>query len=518
MKPRSWTAPSFRAVFYLGLLTLDAARGGSSNYVCDVVPPTVPRELPAPEWPLCAPQFIIGGAEKSGTTSLYEYLKAHPDFLPLSGGYLLSRDERARMLATMGLVKERAMSKGKGKGTGIVFDEARWRQKAGGIHEHEVKSATPGKGGLLHWMPQHLEAYIAPIRVDKEVLYYLPSFAEIAEDLGMSNQAAYGRYVDTFPRIPAPNASIDGASPPQYLAGNLHKVTGEASPQYIDTGRYIAPWLLQDAPSTRLVFLLREPVRQFHSQAGMVSKMAARPIDPSFVNFEDCVQRCLGDRLDPNEQVHPTVRKPRVPGGGAAARSLQAKSTSGKEWASLRSEVEACFSHRLGQFLFKAIYAEALSRWLAFGAFPRDQLLVLASEELYATPVVAMRQVADFIGLKPIADDIWQDAARFRYSPHFHPGNISFSMRKTKVTAKDKGGAKASEDLKADTISESSDKLLSDFYMRPNCELRKLLGVDWSTWGWRYCVEDTSPAIKTTTAEGEADYQYDYPQARKDEL
>jgi hypothetical protein len=34
----------------------------------------------------CAPQFVIVGAMKSGTTSLYGYLSHHPDILPLGAG------------------------------------------------------------------------------------------------------------------------------------------------------------------------------------------------------------------------------------------------------------------------------------------------------------------------------------------------------------------------------------------------------------------------------------------------
>ena len=53
--------------------------------------PLVGQEVSATCWvpptqrqPICAPHFIIAGAMKSGTTSLYSYLQMHPLVLPLA--------------------------------------------------------------------------------------------------------------------------------------------------------------------------------------------------------------------------------------------------------------------------------------------------------------------------------------------------------------------------------------------------------------------------------------------------
>src|SRR5712691_9360898 len=48
-------------------------------------------------------------------------------------------------------------------------------------------------------------------------------------------------------------------------------------------------------------------------------------------------------------------------------------------------------------YVARGRYAEQLERWLA--SFPRDQLLVLTSEELWADPEFAMRSVTRFLGV-----------------------------------------------------------------------------------------------------------------------
>ena len=48
-------------------------------------------------------------------------------------------------------------------------------------------------------------------------------------------------------------------------------------------------------------------------------------------------------------------------------------------------------------YVARGRYAELLERWLGF--FPREQLLVLTSEELLAHPAEAMAEITRFLGL-----------------------------------------------------------------------------------------------------------------------
>ena len=47
----------------------------------------------------------------------------------------------------------------------------------------------------------------------------------------------------------------------------------------------------------------------------------------------------------------------------------------------------------------RGMYAEQLERWLEL--FPREQLLVLTTDELAAQPEEAMERIADFLGVPP---------------------------------------------------------------------------------------------------------------------
>jgi hypothetical protein len=56
--------------------------------------------------------------------------------------------------------------------------------------------------------------------------------------------------------------------------------------------------------------------------------------------------------------------------------------------------------HKRASYIERGRYARQLERW--FSVFPRDQLLILRSEDLYANPVQVTRQVTDFLGIAPL--------------------------------------------------------------------------------------------------------------------
>merc|ERR1712187_831245 len=112
--------------------------------------------------------------------------------------------------------------------------------------------------------------------------------------------------------------------------------------------------------------------------------------------------------------------------------------------------------------------------------------------ELYGDTVATMHRVASFAGLRRIPDEVWANAARYRYSPLFHPENITFSMKVEEV--------KATKQKEGIGFSAKAKKIIQDTYKGPNCGLRKLLHIDWSAFGWHYCSEsspsNTAPGAK----------------------
>jgi hypothetical protein len=96
--------------------------------------------------------------------------------------------------------------------------------------------------------------------------------------------------------------------------------------------------------------------------------------------------------------------------------------------ATYRSE-----AHRLWSYRTRGEYAEQLERWLAH--YPKDQVLVLRSEDLYANPAPTYERTLEFLGLTAIELDAYPRytrrastaqmtaAARQRLTAHFQPHN-----------------------------------------------------------------------------------------------
>jgi len=121
----------------------------------------------------CAPSFVIAGAMKSGTTSLYAYLLQHPQI------------ERV---------------------TEEPVDQPRT-----GAKSHKIKRLVK-----------------KPILAAKEVRFWMdPNYRRLKEELGGIDEALQW-YYDLFAPIPAPSDTLDSAH-----ESNRGKIAGEATPMYI---------------------------------------------------------------------------------------------------------------------------------------------------------------------------------------------------------------------------------------------------------------------------------------------
>jgi len=102
-------------------------------------------------------------------------------------------------------------------------------------------------------------------------------------------------------------------------------------------------------------------------------------------------------------------------------------------------------SHRTFSYLSRGLYADQLERWLEF--FPREQMLIIKSEDFFTTPQEVFDRVSDFLDIP-----IWENEEFGRYNV----GNYS----------------KMDSDIR---------KRLLEYYEPHNRKLYKLLGVDF---GW----------------------------------
>lgn len=136
-------------------------------------------------------------------------------------------------------------------------------------------------------------------------------------------------------------------------------ITGEASPYYLYhplAARRVAKTL----PHAKLIAVLRNPIDRAYSQYQHQRRQSG--VEP--LTFEEAI--------DAEEQR-----------------------LGGEEEKILRDEKYASFNHRHYSYLARGTYINQLPRWLDI--FPKEQLLILKSEDLYSTPATIVEQTLDFL-------------------------------------------------------------------------------------------------------------------------
>ena len=138
-------------------------------------------------------------------------------------------------------------------------------------------------------------------------------------------------------------------------------LAGEATPYYLYTPAAAAR-VAALIPDVRLIVLLREPVRRAYSQYHMAVRQGMETY-----SFSEATER-------------------------EANRLQTERDTLGEEAAYAKGR-----SHRHHSYTSRGHYAEQLATW--FEHFPREQFLILESEEFFAQPVRTCNEVQDFLGL-----------------------------------------------------------------------------------------------------------------------
>jgi tetratricopeptide (TPR) repeat protein len=186
--------------------------------------------------------------------------------------------------------------------------------------------------------------------------------------------------------------------PPMPQGGEF--ITGEASPSYFDFRE--APERLYSAcPQAKLIVLLRNPVDRAISHFYRLKGL----------NWEGrSLDRAISDEIE-----------------------------------RLNQNPEYIIGPEPGNYLARGRYIEFIKNWLAF--FPREQLLVLQSEDLYAGAAETVQQVLEFLDLPEYQLSEYQNA---------NPGSYP-------------------------RVNESVRELLSDYFKPYNQELEEYLGrrFDW---------------------------------------
>ncbi len=141
-----------------------------------------------------------------------------------------------------------------------------------------------------------------------------------------------------------------------------NKLTGEASPYYIFHPR--VPQRIYDlCPEVKLIILLRNPADRAISQYHHYIK-----IEYESLSLEEAIAR------EP-ERLKGEIEK------------------------LLANPTYYSYEHQHHSYLSRGIYADQLPAWLKL--FPKDQILILKSEDLYANPSGTFNTVLEFLNLPP---------------------------------------------------------------------------------------------------------------------
>jgi hypothetical protein len=150
-------------------------------------------------------------------------------------------------------------------------------------------------------------------------------------------------------------------------------VAGEATPYYIF--HPLVPERVADTiPDVRLIAVLRDPVERAYSHYQMMRRSKREEL-----SFENALE-AEADRL-----------------ASEAEFELEAGTT---RFRIGTGERRKHYHHRHHSYFSRGLYAEQLGRW--FKQFPREQLLVLAVEDLSARRAETLRHVLDFLGVRPL--------------------------------------------------------------------------------------------------------------------
>jgi len=137
-------------------------------------------------------------------------------------------------------------------------------------------------------------------------------------------------------------------------------LTGESSPYYL-FHPHIPKRIAAVLPHVKMIVLLRNPVDRAYSHHWLVTQEGIETLP-----FEKAI-RSEGERL------------------------------TGEREKMLADESYVSFNHHHYTYLSRGIYVDQLQTWMQF--FPREQFLILKSEDLYSDPQRILRETVTFLGL-----------------------------------------------------------------------------------------------------------------------
>ncbi len=158
-------------------------------------------------------------------------------------------------------------------------------------------------------------------------------------------------------------------------------ITGEASPYYI-FHPHAARRIFKIIPQVKLIVLLRNPVDRAYSHYHHEVRIGAETL-----SFEEAIEK-------ESERLKGEIKK------------------------MLENENYYSFNHQHYSYLSRGIYIDQIKVWMSL--FPKEQILIIKSEDFYANPSAVFRRVLEFLNLP-----IWEpkEYKKFNYAnyPKMNP-------------------------------------------------------------------------------------------------
>jgi hypothetical protein len=155
-------------------------------------------------------------------------------------------------------------------------------------------------------------------------------------------------------------------------------LTGEASPYYL-FHPHVPARLARLVPHVKLIALLRHPVDRAYSHYHLEVRLGMETL-----SFEQAIT-CEPARIE------------------------------GEIEKMARDEHYQSLEHQSFSYLTRGIYVNQLRHW--FRSFPREQMLILRSEDLYSNPAAVLKQTCEFLNLPPWAPQSFEKLNEGHYPP-----------------------------------------------------------------------------------------------------
>lgn len=196
----------------------------------------------------------------------------------------------------------------------------------------------------------------------------LTSYAKEVHFFDKYYNRGYGWYLKNFPK------------------GAKHSQIVEATPNYLFC-TYVPERVFSCLPSAKFIVLLRNPIDRAYSHFQMAVRRGAieRTSSEFLMAIQEELQYLVANPISRHNFDHVF--------DSWARRKLFIEDRRG-----VAGRVPGAYTYNFDGFLLRGIYVESLRKWFSY--FPREQFLILASEEYFADPVkVISVKVLPFLGV-----------------------------------------------------------------------------------------------------------------------